>query len=139
MKDGCNNPRDLALIDMLASTGMHVGEVVLLNREDINFAERECVVFGKGSKESIVYFDTGIKIYLQEYLDGRIEDNEASFVSLKAPYDRLQIGGIEVRLRNLEEKLDLSKVHSHKFRCTLATTTIDKRMPIEQLQRLLGH
>lgn len=139
MKDECDNPRDLALIDMLASTGMRVGELVLLNREDINFAERECVVFGKGSKERIVYFDAGTKIHLQEYLNGRTDDNEALFVSLKAPYDRLQIGGIEVRLRRLGEKLDLSKVHPHKFRRTLATTAIDKGMPIEQLQRLLGH
>ena len=139
MKDACDNPRDLALIDMLASTGMRVGELVLLNREDINFEERECIVFGKGSKERIVYFDAGTKIHLQEYLDGRTDDNEALFVSLRAPYDRLQIGGIEVRLRNLGEKLELSKVHPHKFRQTLATTAIDKGMPIEQLQRLLGH
>lgn len=139
MKDACDNPRDLALIDMLASTGMRVGELVLLNREDINFEERECIVFGKGSKERIVYFDAETKIHLQEYLDGRTDDNEALFVSLRAPYDRLQIGGIEVRLRNLGEKLELSKVHPHKFRRTLATTAIDKGMPIEQLQRLLGH
>ena len=139
MKDACDNPRDLALIDMLASTGMRVGELVLLNREDINFEERECIVFGKGSKERIVYFDAGTKIHLQEYLDGRTDDNEALFVSLRAPYDRLQIGGIEVRLRNLGEKLELSKVHPHKFRRTLATTAIDKGMPIELLQRLLGH
>ncbi len=139
MKDACDNPRDLALIDILASTGMRVGELVLLNREDINFEERECIVFGKGSKERIVYFDAGTKIHLQEYLDGRTDDNEALFVSLRAPYDRLQIGGIEVRLRNLGEKLELSKVHPHKFRRTLATTAIDKGMPIEQLQRLLGH
>lgn len=139
MRDGCDNPRDLALIDMLASTGMRVGELVLLNREDINFEERECVVFGKGSKERIVYFDAGTKIHLQEYLGSRTDDNEALFVSLKAPYDRLKIGGIEVRLRKLGEKLDLSKVHPHKFRRTLATTAIDKGMPIEQLQRLLGH
>ena len=139
MKDACDNPRDLVLIDMLASTGMRVGELVLLNREDINFEERECIVFGKGSKERIVYFDAGTKIHLQEYLDGRTDDNEALFVSLRAPYDRLQIGGIEVRLRNLGEKLELSKVHPHKFRRTLATTAIDKGMPIEQLQRLLGH
>lgn len=139
MKDGCDNPRDLALIEMLASTGMRVGELVLLNRDDINFEERECVVFGKGSKERIVYFDAGTKIHLQEYLNSRTDDNEALFVSLKAPYDRLQIGGIEVRLRALGEKLDLFKVHPHKFRRTLATTAIDKGMPIEQLQRLLGH
>ena len=139
MKDACDNPMDLALIDILASTGMRVGELVLLNREDINFEERECIVFGKGSKERIVYFDAGTKIHLQEYLDGRTDDNEALFVSLRAPYDRLQIGGIEVRLRNLGEKLELSKVHPHKFRRTLATTAIDKGMPIEQLQRLLGH
>ncbi|MCM1097515.1 MAG: tyrosine-type recombinase/integrase, partial [Ruminococcus flavefaciens] len=139
MKDACDNPRDLALVDILSSTGMRVGELVLLNREDINFEERECVVFGKGSKERIVYFDAGTKIHLQEYLNSRTDSNEALFVSLKAPYDRLQIGGVEVRLRNLGEKLDLSKVHPHKFRRTLATTAIDKGMPIEQLQRLLGH
>lgn len=139
MRDECDNQRDLALVDMLASTGMRVGELVLLNRNDINFEERECVVFGKGSKERIVYFDAGTKIHLQEYLNSRTDSNEALFVSLKAPYDRLQIGGIEVMLRNLGEKLDLSKVHPHKFRRTLATTAIDKGMPIEQLQRLLGH
>ena len=139
MKDGCDNPRDLALIDMLASTGMRVGELVLLNREDINFQERECIVFGKGSKERVGYFDAKTKIHLQEYLNGRTDDNEALFVLLKTPYDRLQIGGIEVRLRSLGEKLDLCKVHPHKFRRTLATTAIDKGMPIEQLQRLLGH
>ena len=139
MKDGCDNSRDLALLEMLASTGMRVGELVLLNKEDINFEERECIVFGKGSKERIVYFDAATKIHLQEYLNSRTDDNEALFVSLKAPYDRLQIGGIEVRFRALGEKLDLSKVHPHKFRRTLATTAIDKGMPIEQLQRLLGH
>lgn len=139
MKDGCDNPRDLALLEMLASTGMRVGELVLLNKADINFEERECIVFGKGSKERVVYFDAATKIHLQEYLNSRTDDNEALFVSLKAPYDRLQIGGIEVRLRALGEKLDLSKVHPHKFRRTLATTAIDKGMPIEQLQRLLGH
>lgn len=139
MRDECDNQRDLALVDMLASTGMRVGELVLLNRSDINFEERECVVFGKGSKERIVYFDAGTKIHLQEYLDSRTDDNEALFVSLKAPYDRLQIGGVEVRLRNLGDRLDLTKVHPHKFRRTLATTAIDKGMPIEQLQRLLGH
>ena len=57
MRDHCDSLRDLALIDMLASTGMRVGELVLLNRDDINFEERECVVFGKGSKERMVYFD----------------------------------------------------------------------------------
>lgn len=139
MRDNCDNLRDLALIDMLASTGMRVGELVLLNREDINFTERECVVFGKGDKERVVYFDARTKIHLQNYLDTRTDSNNALFVSLRKPYGRLKIGGIEVRLRELGHKLNIPKVHPHKFRRTLATVAIDKGMPIEQLQKLLGH
>jgi phage integrase family protein len=139
MRDNCSEIRDLAIIDMLASTGMRIGEMVLLNRNDIDFIERECVVFGKGSKERIVYFDARTKIHLQNYLESRIDDNPALFVSLKLPHKRLQIGGIETRLREFGKKLGLSKVHPHKFRRTLATMAIDKGMPIEQLQQLLGH
>lgn len=129
----------VAMIDMLASTGMRVGEMVLLNREDIDFNERECVVFGKGDKERIVYFDARTKIHLQNYLNSRKDDNPALFVSLQSPYNRMNIGGIEVRLRQLGKRLGLNKVHPHKFRRTLATMAIDKGMPIEQLQQLLGH
>ena len=139
MRDNCTELRDLAMIDMLASTGMRVGEMVLLNRNDIDFNERECVVFGKGSKERVVYFDARTKIHLQNYLDSRTDSNPALFVSLKSPHERLKIGGIEVRLREFGKKLGLSKVHPHKFRRTLATMAIDKGMPIEQLQQLLGH
>lgn len=139
MRDNCTELRDLAMIDMFASTGMRVGEMVLLNREDINFTDRECVVFGKGDKERIVYFDARTKIHLQNYLEGRVDSNPALFVSLKAPYKRLKIGGVEVRLRQMGKQLELPKVHPHKFRRTLATMAIDKGMPIEQLQRLLGH
>lgn len=139
MRDNCTEFRDLAMIDMLASTGMRVGEMVLLNRNDIDFNERECVVFGKGDKERIVYFDARTKIHLQNYLDSRTDDNPALFVSLQSPHNRMNIGGIEVRLRQLGKRLGLNKVHPHKFRRTLATMAIDKGMPIEQLQQLLGH
>ena len=139
MRDNCDNPRDLALIDILASTGMRVGELVLLNRDDISFDERECIVFGKGDKERMVYFDARTKIHLQNYLDSRTDNNEALFVSLKAPYNRMKIGGIELRLREMGRRLNIEKVHPHKFRRTLATVAIDKGMPIEQLQKLLGH
>ena len=139
MRDNCTELRDLAMIDMLALTGMRVGEMVLLNREDIDFNERECVVFGKGDKERIVYFDARTKIHLQNYLNSRKDDNPALFVSLQSPYNRMNIGGIEVRLRQLGKRLGLNKVHPHKFRRTLATMAIDKGMPIEQLQQLLGH
>lgn len=139
MRDSCTELRDLALIDILASTGMRIGELVLLNRKDINFEERECVVFGKGSKERMVYFDARTKIHLQEYLNSRVDDNPALFVSLRAPYARMKIGGIEARLREIGRNLGIEKVHPHKFRRTLATMAIDKGMPIEQLQQLLGH
>ena len=139
MRDGCDELRDLAMIDLLSSTGMRVGEMVLLNRADINFSERECVVLGKGSKERIVYFDAKAKLHLQQYLDSRTDDNPALFVSLRAPYERIKIGGIEHRFREMGKRLNIPKVHPHKFRRTLATIAIDKGMPIEQLQQLLGH
>ena len=139
MRDNCETLRDLAMSDMLASTGMRVGEMMHLNRADINFTERECVVFGKGDKERIVYFDARAKLHLQEYLDSRTDENQALFVTLRAPHERIQIGGIEHRLREMGKRLNIPKVHPHKFRRTLATMAIDKGMPIEQLQRLLGH
>ena len=139
MRDNAPSLRDLAIIDLLASSGMRVGELVTLNRDDINFAERECVVFGKGDKERLVYFDARTKIHLQNYLADRDDNNSALFVSLKFPHDRLQIGGVETMLRGLGRQLNLTKVHPHKFRRTLATSAIDKGMPIEQVQQLLGH
>lgn len=139
MRDNCTTVRDLAIIDLLASSGMRVGEMVTLNRDDINFNERECVVFGKGNKQRLVYFDARTKIHLRNYLESRTDSNLALFVSLKAPHERLKIGGVETMLRELGDKLNLAKVHPHKFRRTLATSAIDKGMPIEQVQQLLGH
>ena len=139
MRDNCESLRDVAIIDLLASSGMRVGELVSLNRDDINFNERECVVFGKGNKERLVYFDARTKIHLQNYLNNRTDDDPALFVTLRAPYKRLQIGGVEMRLRQLGKKLSIPKVHPHKFRRTMATSAIDKGMPIEQVQQLLGH
>lgn len=139
MRDYCDTARDLAIIDILASTGMRVGELVKLNRSDIDFQNRECVVTGKGNKQRKVYFDARTKIHLQNYLSERADDNEALFVTLLAPYNRLQISGVEIRLRQLGRELNIHKVHPHKFRRTLATMAIDKGMPIEQVQHLLGH
>jgi site-specific recombinase XerD len=139
LRDSCDEIRDLAMIDMLASTGMRVGELVKLNREDINFHERECVVFGKGNSERVVYFDARTKIHLLNYLEKRIDNNPSLFASLKNPFKRLLIGGIETRIRQIGEKASILKTHPHKFRRTLATRAIDKGMPIEQVQKLLGH
>lgn len=139
LRDNCKGIRDLAIVDLLNSTGMRVGELVKLNISDINFNERECVVLGKGDKQRIVYFDAKAKIHLQEYLRNRIDDNEALFLTLLKPYKRLQISGVEIRLRELGKKLNIDKVHPHKFRRTLATRAIDKGMPIEQVQELLAH
>lgn len=139
LRDSCNNRRDLAIIDLLASTGIRVGELVKLNRGDIDFNERQCIVFGKGNKERLVYFNARTKLHLLQYLDSRTDDNPALFVSLSSPYSRLTISGVEVRIRALGKQLDMPRVYPHKFRRTLATVAIDKGMPIEQVQRLLGH
>lgn len=139
LRDVCKNIRDLAMIDLLASTGMRVGELVRLNREDINFQERECVVLGKGGSERLVYFDARTKIHLLNYFDERTDDSPALFVSLSRPHKRLKIGGVETRLREIGKRAEMQKVHPHKFRRTMATRAIDKGMPIEQVQCLLGH
>lgn len=139
LRDHCKCKRDLAMIDLLYSTGIRVGELVGLNRTDINFGERECVVYGKGDKERRVYFDAKSKLHLQDYLKERVDDNPALFVTLDAPYERLKISGVEIRVRELGRKLNMDKIHPHKFRRTMATRAIDKGMPIEQVQKILGH
>lgn len=139
LRDSCTEMRDLAMIDMLASTGMRVGELVRMNISDIDFQERQCVVFGKGNKERTVYFNARTKIHLSNYLQSRKDSNPALFVSLSEPFNRLSISGVEKRLRLLGDRINIAKVHPHKFRRTLATTAIDRGMPIEQVQKLLGH
>lgn len=139
LRDNCKCIRDLAMIDLLYSTGIRVGELVRLNKSDVNFEERECVVFGKGDKERKVYFDAKSKLHLQAYIDSRKDDNPALFVTLDSPHERLKISGVEIRIRTLGRKTNLEKIHPHKFRRTMATRAIDKGMPIEQVQKILGH
>jgi integrase/recombinase XerD len=139
LRDNCSCSRDLAMIDLLYSTGIRVGELVNLNISDVDFESRECVVFGKGDKERRVYFDAKAKLHLQAYLDSRTDSNPALFVTLDAPHTRLKISGVEIRLRNLGKLLNMHRVHPHKFRRTMATRAIDKGMPIEQVQKILGH
>lgn len=139
LRDHCQCPRDLAMIDLLYSTGIRVGELVNLNISDIDFEARECIVFGKGDKERKVYFDAKAKLHLLNYLHKRDDDNPALFVTLDAPHERLKISGVEIRIRTLGRKINMGKIHPHKFRRTMATRAIDKGMPIEQVQKLLGH
>ena len=139
LRDNCKEIRDLAMIDLLYSTGIRVGELVNLNIDDIDLEGRECVVYGKGDKERKVYFDAKAKVHLKEYILSRNDQNSALFVTLDSPHDRLKISGVEIRLRQLGRSLELDRIHPHKFRRTMATRAIDKGMPIEQVQRILGH
>lgn len=139
MRDACTEIRDLAIIDLLFSTGIRVGELVRLNITDVDLEQRECIVFGKGDKERLVYFDAKAKVHLKEYIDRRNDSNPALFVTLDAPHDRLKISGVEIRLRELGRQLSIERIHPHKFRRTMATRAIDKGMPIEQVQKILGH
>ncbi len=139
LRDTCTNVRDLAILELLISTGMRVGELTRLNISDMNFQERSCIVLGKGNSEREVYFSAKSKMYIKKYLEARTDNNEALFVSLIKPYNRLEISGIEIAIRNLGKQANINKVHPHKFRRTMATMAIDKGMPIEQVQKLLGH
>lgn len=139
LRDNCKEKRDLAIIDLLYSTGIRVGELVNLNIDDIDLEGRECVVYGKGDKERRVYFDAKTKVHLKEYIESRKDTNSALFVTLDAPFERLKISGVEIRLRKLGRELNLERIHPHKFRRSMATRAIDKGMPIEQVQKILGH
>ena len=139
LRDECENIRDLSLIELLISTGMRVGELVNLNISNLNFEDKSCIVLGKGNKEREVYFDAKTKLHLKEYISKRNDTNDALFVSLREPHQRLSISGIELIVRNLGVNTNINKVHPHKFRRTLATMAIDKGMPVEQVQKLLGH
>ena len=140
LRDSCLQIRDLAMIDLLYSTGIRVGELVNLNINDINFEERECIVYGKGNKQRKVYFDAKTKVHLKRYLEQRSDYSEALFVTLDSPFERLKISGVEIRLRKLGRLASLDqRVFPHKFRRSMATRAIDKGMPIEQVQKLLGH
>lgn len=139
LRDTCSNIRDLAILELLISTGMRVGELTKLNVADMNFVERSCIVLGKGNSEREVYFSAKSKMYIEKYLETRTDNNEALFVSLIKPYNRLGISGVEITIRNLGRNANINKVHPHKFRRTMATMAIDKGMPVEQVQKLLGH
>jgi site-specific recombinase XerD len=141
MRDNCEELRDLAIVDMLASTGMRIGEMVLLNRDDLNFNERECIVLGKGSKERIVYFDARAKLHLQEYLKSRVDDNPALFVTAKKPYNRLTKNGIEFILKNIAKKTGISRLrlYPHKYRSTFATNLLNKGADLSTISKMMGH
>lgn len=139
LREIIDNDRDRALFELLLSTGCRVGEIVNLNRDDINFNDREIIVFGKGSKQRYVYFDAKTELYLKKYLENREDDKEALFVSYNKPNHRLGINGVETRVRNWGEKAKVKKAHPHRFRRTMATNCLKHGMPIEQIQVLLGH
>lgn len=139
LRDGCSHVRELVIIELLISTGMRIGELVNLNKADINFENRSCIVLGKGNKQREVYFDARTKIHLKEYINSRCDNEEALFVSKIKPYNKITISAVESIIRNMGKNLNIKKVHPHKFRRTMATQAIDKGMPIEQVQKLLGH
>lgn len=143
-KKASNNNRNLAIIDFLLSSGIRVSELVRLNRSSINLNSRTCIVFGKGAKQRETYFDVRTKIELENYLKTRKDKNRALFVterkkSKHGSYSRLSINSIEKMIREIGQKTDIENVHPHRFRRTMATRAIDKGMPIEQVQVLLGH
>ena len=139
LRDGCKYLRDLTILEFLFSTGMRVGELVKLNRKDIDFEERECIVLGKGDKERTTYFDARTKLHLKEYLDSREDDNPALFVSIRKPATRITTGCVEIMMRRLGIRSNVEKCHPHRCRRTCATTALEKGMPLEQVQRMLGH
>lgn len=135
----CEQERDLALIEFLYSTGVRVSELVALNRKDIDFYGKNVVVYGKGSKEMETYLNAASCLHLKAYLDSRTDDNEALFVSERAPHTRITVAGVEKILRRIGKDAGVAKVHPHRFRRTMATNVLKKGMPLEEVRELLGH
>ena len=142
LRCACKNERDLAIIDMLSSTGMRVSELTGLNRKNVNFETGEVKVYGKGGKERICYLTGRAKIHLKWYLESRVDTNEALFVTSKKPYSRITKNDVEYALKELGKASGLSvseRVFPHKFRATLATNMLNKGADIADIQRILGH
>lgn len=139
IKDACRNYRELALIEFLYSTGIRVSELCGLDISDLDFNQREGIVFGKGSKERVIYFDVRSKVHLLRYLNTRVDNNPALFVTKKYPFNRLEKSGVESIIREIGKRAGVEKCHPHRFRRTFATNLLDRGVPIEQVQILLGH
>lgn len=135
----CRRERDLAIMEFLYSTGVRVSEAVKLDRDQINFSEGECVVFGKGAKEREVFINPRACIHLRRYLDSRLDDNPALFAWIKRPYRRLSEKGIWSVLHNLGCRAEVESTHPHRFRRTLATDALSRGMPIQEVQQMMGH
>ena len=137
--DDFTRERNSLIVLLFYACGLRLAELVGIDRRDFSEDYTSLRIRGKGDKERRVYFDAKAKLHLQDYLRSRTDANPALFVTLDAPFDRLKISGVEIRLRELGRELNLDKIHPHKFRRTMATRAIDKGMPIEQVQKILGH
>lgn len=139
LRMNCRRERDLAIIEFLYSSGVRISEAVQLNRDQINFQSRDCIVFGKGAKERTVYLNSKACIHLKMYLDSRSDDNPALFVSMKKPHQRLTAEAIEDVLRKIGRNAGVDHTHPHRFRRTMATNALNRGMPIQEVKELLGH
>lgn len=139
MRMQIHNLRDKAIFEMLLSSGVRVGELQKMKISDLNFEENSIWVIGKGNKERKVYFSDECKVVLRMYLASRDDDTPYIFVSHNKPFHRLKTSGIETTIRNIGIAAGVKKAHPHKFRKTMATTLLNKGMPMEQVQQLLGH
>lgn len=139
LKENAECIRDLALIEVLYSTAGRVGEVIALNKSDINFATGQVNLYGfKGKAERIVYLTEEAMYYLEKYLNSRTDSNEALFVGLREPYNRVTENTVETRMRNLGKKVGI-KTHPHKFRRTFLSDGSHRGMNLQELQKYAGH
>lgn len=139
MRRACEKERDLAIIEVLYSTGIRVSELTSLNRNDVDFLGKEIIVFGKGQKERATYLNATAYVHLKKYLSERTDSNAALFVSQKYPYDRLSVAGVEKVIKDIGNRMGIEKAHPHRFRRTMATNILKRGMPIEEVKELLGH
>ena len=138
----CKTERELALVDLLYSSGGRVSEICQLNRNSIDFHNRCVTILGKGRKEREIRFSAQARVHLLDYLGSRSDSNDALFVSTKAPHCRLSIAGVQYILKQIQKRdprLAGLKISPHTFRRTCGTDMINRGAPAEMVQKKLGH
>jgi len=144
LRDACQNLRDRAMIETLLSTGMRCSELCGINNADVNFTAGEIIVTGKGNKQRICYLNASAKKRIKDYLDSRQDNYKPLFIGINdrgnhIKDNRLKSGGVETRIRNIGNAAGVDNTHPHRFRRTAATIALQRGMPIEQVQAMLGH
>ena len=136
----CRTSRELAIVEVLYSTGARVSELAGMKRSDVDWNEKSVHLFGKGRKHRTSWLNAKAEVALRVYLAERTDTCEALFISSRNPASGLTKSGIEKIVARIATRTNIVKeVSPHILRHTTATTALQSGMPISDIRILLGH